>query len=274
MTRLAGRTAASMPPRESVAAFAAHGRDHGRVPLRRPPAPAPGGAARARQWLRRRHARGDRGAGQLARRAGRADDGRPPGRGPGGNRGPDHGSRAGRDRPWPRAEAAPAATSTPRASPTSSGAGPDGDDSGRRAARQRGAVSVRASQSSVSPRRGRGLRTGWTTGTCASAAAKAAALGLVTGTVPTWSRWPCPTAGGSSSPVGAGRYGDPCRRREGRRRRPRLHRRGPRHGRGGSGPGRRQRDPSSGPAPVWARSPSPGWAWLSAAPPSTRCPAG
>ena len=49
--------------------------------------------------------------------------------------------------------------------------------------------------------RRRGLRTGWTTGTCASAAAKAAAVGWVTGSAPAEVEVPLPGGRRVSFPV-------------------------------------------------------------------------
>ena len=57
-----------------------------------------------------------------------------------------------------------------------------------------------------------GLRTGWTTGTCASAAAKAATIGLVTGTAPDRVEVGLPAGQRVAFPVLPGDPDDPCRR--------------------------------------------------------------
>ncbi len=55
--------------------------------------------------------------------------------------------------------------------------------------------------------RGKALRTGWTTGTCSAAAAKAASIGLSSGTVPSQIDTPLPGGGRTTLAVDAGEVG-------------------------------------------------------------------
>ncbi len=101
-----------------------------------------------------------------------------------------HHDRARPGRRRPGRDRRRAATSTPPPSPTATGGGRGRDDRGPPGAADRPAWLTTTPgpyepelADEVAARR-QGLRHRWTTGTCASAAAKAAAVGLTTGTVP------------------------------------------------------------------------------------------
>ena len=180
LTRRAQRT--SMPPNEELAALAAPRHDDGAVPLRPPPARAAGRAARGR--LRARHAVRRRLPGELAGRdrhplpAGRARRRRSARR-----RSPRR--RSCSSAPRSATARAPAArtSTTPATATATARSGAPTATAGRRAMEP---PELREPNLPASARRvaNSKLRRGWTTGTCATAAAKAACLLLRDGDAP------------------------------------------------------------------------------------------